>query len=444
LNVHLLYDGDGPRIGPGAAAQSGPVLESLPRLVARLRRAQQALARLPLDDVLGLLDAAARAWVQPGHPLAEYLRRERLGFLPLWLRRANLETVLARSLRGHPEALDGFVYLAASDAMLLRAQPRGLVVHWLAGNVPLLGMLSLTQSLAAKNANLLKVARNSAGMLPHLLAALAEVAYCNRRGESLSGRVLTEAVAVLYADRNDVEAARELSLAADVRVAWGSLEAVQTIANLPRRHGTEDVIFGPKTSLAVVAAERLAGAEAARRVAAALAADASAFDQQGCNSPHTVFVERGGAVDPAAFAQLLAEALDAEQRRAPLAHVDPAATMQVLALRAEYAMRGRAYGSHGMGWSVLWADEDQGLAEPCCQRTLFVRGVPDVFAVVPLCSEQTQTVGLAVDDRRLALAEALAARGVQRCPAIGAMRLYGAPWDGLFLTDRLVRWVSAG
>jgi hypothetical protein len=304
-------------------------------------------------------------------------------------------------------------------------------------------MLSLAQSLLSKNANLMKVARASAGMLPHLLASLAEAVYTNRRGETLSGRILSDAAAVVYADRSDAEAARELSLAADARVAWGSLEAVETIANLPRRHGTEDVIFGPKTSLAVVGAERLGGPEAARRVAAALAADASAFDQLGCNSPHTVLVERGGAVDPAAFARLLAEAMEVEYRRAPLEQADPAATSDVLTARAEYAMRGQSYGSRGMGWTVLYADEDAGLAEPCFQRTLFVRSVADVFQVVPLCSPHTQTVGLAVDDRRGPLAEALTARGVQRCPAIGAMRLYETPWDGLFLMDRLVRWVSA-
>ena len=52
------------------------------------------------------------------------------------------------------------------------------------------------------------------------------------------------------------------------------------------------------------------------------------------------------------------------------------------------------------------------------------------------------TAGLAVDDRRHALADALTARGVERCPAIGAMRIYDVPWDGLFAMDRLVRWVS--
>jgi hypothetical protein len=225
-------------------------------------------------------------------------------------------------------------------------------------------------------------------------------------------------------------------------VAWGGREAVEAIVNLPRHHGTEDIVFGPKLSCAIVGAERLAEAETARRTAAAIAADACAFDQQGCNSPHTVFVERGGAIAPGEFARLLGAAMEAESRRAPLAEIDPAAAMNVLAVRTEYAMRGDAHHSRDIQWAVVYADEDHGLADPCYLRTVFVRAVNDVFDVAACCTPQTQTVGLAVDGRKESLADALTVRGVERCPAVGAMRIYDAPWDGLFAMDRMVRWVS--
>ncbi len=444
MKFYLLFDREGSRIGLDEGLETAPVLDEVEPAVARLRAGQQRLRAVAFDDLLGLCDAAARSWTQPGHPLADFIRRNRLGFLPLWLRRANLQTLAQRSLRGRPEALDHFVPLGEKDPIMVRAQPRGLVVHWVAGNVPVLGLLSLVQAMLCKNANLVKVSRSRPGMLPYLLAALSEVAYTNARGETLSGRLLTDTMAVVYVDRQDQAAARELSRLADVRVAWGGREAVEAIINLPRRYGTEDIVFGPKLSLAVVGAERLAEPDTARRTAAAIAADASAFDQQGCNSPHTVFVERGGAVAPAEFARLLGEAMEAESRRAPLEEVDPAAAMNVLAVRTEYAMRGEAHHSRDIQWAVVYADEDKGLAEPCYLRTLFVRPVDDVFEVAAFCSGQTQTAGLAVDDRRHALADALTARGVERCPAVGAMRIYDAPWDGLFAMDRLVRWVSGG
>jgi hypothetical protein len=442
MKFNLLFDHEGPHIGPADEHTVAPAVDSIEPIVAQLRQAQARLRAARVDDLVGLCDAAARSWTRPEHSMAAFLRAWRLGFLPLWLRCGNLQTLLRRSLRGKPEALDRFVHLDERDAMAVRAQPRGLAVHWVAGNVPVLGMVSVIQAMLCKNANLVKVSRRSPGVLPHLLAALAEAEYTNAAGQTLSGRLLTDATAVVYCDRDDLEAAIELSRAADVRVAWGGREAVEAIINLPRRFGTEDIVFGPKLSCAIVGVERLAETETARRTAAAIAADAGAFDQQGCNSPHTVFVERGGAIAPAEFARLLGEAMEVESRRAPLAEIDPAAAMNALAVRTEYAMRGEAHHSRDIEWAVVFSDDDKGLAEPCYLRTVFVRAVDDVFDVVGYCTPQIQTVGLAVDDRKESLADALTARGVERCPAVGAMRIYDAPWDGLFAMDRMVRWVS--
>src|SRR5262249_17381557 len=97
----------------------------------------------------------------------------------------------------------------------------------------------------------------------------------------------------------------------------------------------------------------------------------------------------------------------------------------------------------GVRWSVFYSDEDQGLATPCYARTLFVRPVDDVFEVVALCSINTQTAGLALSERKLRLADALTAPGVERCPEVGQMALYDSAWDGMYPMDRMVRWVSA-
>jgi len=415
---------------------------NLDRLVSDLRARQERLRAAPVDDLIGLFDAAGQAWTQPGNDVGRMVGNLAIGFLPLWLRRANLEPVLAEALRGDRKAMDGFLPQASPTGRRHRAQPRGLLVHWVAGNVALLGMISVIQGLLTKNANLVKVSRQNAGILPYFLAALGQVRYRRADGQEIAGTLLTDAVRAIYTDREDTAAAAALSALADLRVAWGGREAVEAIMNMPRRFGTEDIVFGPKTSFVVVGAEMLAAEGGARQLAGQVARDTVALGQRGCNSPHTVFVERGGALTPAEFAALLAEELGRVSRQVP-PDVAPQESFQILGWRAEYDMRGQAWYGNGVRWSVFYSDEDSGLASPCYGRTLFVRPLDDVFDVASLCSVNTQTAGLALGERRLKLADALTARGVERCPEVGRMSLYDAPWDGMYPMDRMVRWVSA-
>lgn len=443
MKVSVLFSSSRSHIPLGGDPTKYSAEVSPEGLIEQLREAQTVLRQLSAHDIIALLDAVARAWSRPDHPLATTLRERELSFLTLWMRQRNLERFCDLSLRGDRRCLDEFRTLAADDPRVFKAQPRGLVVHWVAGNVPVLGIISVVQGLLTKNANLVKVPGSDAGLLPLLLESMAEVSCTAPSGRVLQGSVLTNAVCAVYSDRGDLDAGRWLSAAADVRLAWGGREAVEAIMNLPRRFGTEDVIFGPRLSFAVIGAESLGSDEDARQVARRVARDASAFDQRGCNSPHTVFVESGGRTSPSGFAQILAEEMDGIHQRQPLRAIAPSEAMEILTCRAEYTMSGVAWHSEGMGWTVLYSDSDHGLGGPCYARTVFVRPIADIFETVPFCSLNTQTVGFSVGDRRLDLADRLTARGVERCPEVGGMSLYEAPWDGMFPMDRLVRWVSS-
>jgi hypothetical protein len=410
--------------------------------MAEVREGQAALARLSIDEIIGFCDAAAAAWADPAHPMAAALRDAGMGFVPLWMRRLNLEQWCDLSFHGQRACLDRFTPLPGGGRRLFRAQPRGLAVHWLAGNVPVLGMLSLLQGLLAKNANVLKAPGRDSGLLPNLLASWRGIS-CDTPSGRVCGETLLRSLAVVYVEHDDQEAARWLSSKADVRVAWGGREAVETIMSLPRRLGTEDIVFGPKVSLALIGAESLETREHAHNLAEALARDTAAFEQRGCNSPHTVFIEKGGKITPKEFAGLAAKALATTASHRPPRDFQPAEAMRLLAVRTEYEMRGEAYYDNGLNWTVAYSEDEEGLAEPCYMRTLFLRPIENVFEAVKFCSRQTQSAGLAAGKRNIELAEALTSQGVERCPHIGSMSLYESPWDGMFPLARMVRWVSA-
>ena len=108
----------------------------------------------------------------------------------------------------------------------------------------------------------------------------------------------------------DEAASRERLASADVVVAFGGDTALRAIRAQLAPHA-RFVPFGPRTSVGYVARESLGSEAAADAVAHAAALDALLYDGDGCLSLHTLFVERGGALDPATFARRLGRASDA-------------------------------------------------------------------------------------------------------------------------------------
>jgi len=71
--------------------------------------------------------------------------------------------------------------------------------------------------------------------------------------------------------------------------------------------------------------------------------------------------------------------------------------------------------------------------------------VEDVQEVIPLLDSSIQSVGLGLkDSRKLEFAEMAIGRGVERLPDLGRMTHFDSPWDGMYVMERMVRWVSAG
>src|SRR3954451_20119736 len=101
---------------------------------------------VPPHQLLAVVDDfAARLAANPGTAAVEGG-----SFLVFWLRRKNLERLLDINLgTAGRVALDRFV---AMPGGWLRAQPAGLVGHWVAGNVPTLSLFSWVLSLLVKNA----------------------------------------------------------------------------------------------------------------------------------------------------------------------------------------------------------------------------------------------------------------------------------------------------
>jgi hypothetical protein len=127
-------------------------------------------------------------------------------------------------------------------------------VHWIAGNVPVLGIFSVLMALLTKNACLLKASSKSYEEMVQLLDSFNDVST-----KRVKGKDLAKCVAVVLVDKEDHESQLELSMAADVRIAWGGREAVESIIGMKKKPEAEDIVFGPKYSYAVIGRELLRG-----------------------------------------------------------------------------------------------------------------------------------------------------------------------------------------
>ena len=440
MNFHILFAQGESKVEQDTLASNLETAENFPDLINSITNAQQYLMSLEVDDIINWLDQICLTWSDRNSEVQRKYANQGINFLIYWFRKKNLKEISDLALRGNRHFLDGF-HKVNNTNVKLSAQPRGIVSHWISGNVPMLGMLSLIQGIITKNANLVKLPKDNLDIVPSLLASMSKVNIMSLSGDMIEGKKIVESIACIYYSSSDKTALDEMSLSSQVRVAWGGMEAVETIINLPRRFGCEDIVFGPKTSFMVIGSEKLTNIESAKKIAKKASIDASQFEQQGCNAPHTVFVEKGGAVSPKEFAKLLSAEMESTSKRIVRDPDTLPDIGKILTLRARYDMLGEAFYSKGLEWTVLYSDDDSGLADPCYFRTLFVRPISDILEVTDFCSHLTQTAGVALNDKRKEkFALSVTAKGIDRVPDIGAMTAYEVPWDGIFMIDRLVRW----
>ena len=435
----LFNDGEHKALADETISDLKPV-ENFIDILNSIRKGQEYLTKIKVEDIIAWLDEISVTWSDRNSETQKNFSNQGINFLIFWFRKKHLMEITDLAFRGNRNFLDDFININRSE-IKLKAQPRGIVSHWIAGNVPMLGMLSLVQGILTKNANLVKVSKDNLHVVPMLLNSMAKVNIKGSNGKLIEGKKIVQSISCIYYSSSDDDALNEMSLNSQVRVAWGGMKAVEKIMNLPRKFGCEDIIFGPKTSFAAIGSEKLFDKDSSIKIAKKIALDASQFEQQGCNAPHTIFVERNGFISPLQFAELLSHEMRSISKkilRDPNTVIDLG---KILMLRAQHEMKGEAFYPDGLEWTVLYSDDDKGLAEPCYFKSLFVRPIVDIMKVDDYCSHLTQTAGVALsDERKKEFALRVSARGIDRIPDVGSMSNYDVPWDGMFMMDRLVRW----
>lgn len=402
---------------PALIAQAAPVL-----IGAR----DSYLAALPVARIVDAVDGAIERLLDRRHPL----RRAAEDLLPAvtGYSRPMIERGLSDLLK--PFRRRGLLALLRAelrDPAVLDSPARlRLTTIILAGNIPAVAVESAVHALLVKSACLVKPSSRDP-VLPALFAQALEEADARLAG----------AVAVLWW-KGGTEALDCAALAsAGAVIAYGGAAALASIRRLAPE-SARFIAYGPRVSLAAVGREALA-ADGLARLARKAAWDVGFFDQQGCVSPHAIYVERGGETGPLEFAGALARAMDEFQARYPRGVISPAAAAQVQQLRGAWEMRKAAgkpvalFQSAGStAWTVACDEEAFELEPSCLNRVVMVIPLDDLADLPRAVSglgPYLQTAGVAASRQRLkTLSPPLAAAGVSRICPIGRMQHPPASW----------------
>lgn len=290
----------------------------------------RALVELPPRRVLAAWRETVALFRNPGSP-----ERHRLDpalarlcrFSPEGLT-AGLEAVLGGVTGAPAEELfrqaESFRSSSAGGGSSEGARETGPIVALLASNLPALGLQPLLPALALGRGMLLKSPSAEPLFLPAFLEALT------RREPQLA-----PALAAVTWPGGDAELEAPVLAGAGRVLAYGEQQTVEDVA---RRAPCPVVVYGPKTSLAVVGDLRGEDADV-EEIAAGLARDVALFDQRGCLSVAAVWVE-GDEEAARRLARALADALGERARAWPPGPAEPRDLAAVQQLRLEAAMRG--------------------------------------------------------------------------------------------------------
>jgi hypothetical protein len=440
--------------GTARIALRFPVLRegAMTRLLNRMLHARESrLAGVPARQVAQSLGQAAERLMHAEDPLRQLLDRAlpivtgysepmiRLGLertLLDWTEPSLLKLLDAELAGGR--LLDGFFERGVTR---VRAVGPRLAFHVFSGNVPGVAVTAMIRSLLVKAATVGKTAAGD----PLFAAVFAQALRSVDPG-------LADCVAITHWPGGGSMVEDEAIAAADLIVVYGGAEAVRSLRS--RSPATTRVIeHGPSVSLGMVGRDALQDRPSARTLAARVAWAASLFDQQGCVSPHLIWVERGGAVTPTEFARLIGEGmaqLAAELPRGSITAAEAAAIHQARAAAEFRAIAGEemeVIEGDSAGWTVIY-DSDARFEPSCLNRTLRVKPI-DRLEEVPTLIETirglVQTVAMEGEGiRTRALANALATAGATRITDFSRM-----PWpnpaghhDGTGPLIELVQWVD--
>lgn len=437
---------------PSGALPTPEIVEECCRSLRRNR--ERHLKNFSTEQIIALLCDVAGDWQQPDfkyRKLALEYGPTSTGFSSATIARGldglfrqftpeNFCALLTQEFGDAERLEEKFVSDAINKRSAIIAPE--LLAHIAAGNLPNPMLMSITLGLLLRSAQFVKCGSGTS-LLPRLFAHSLHEAYphlgvCLEIAEWPGGSAGLDGV--LFAE-------------ADYVTATGSdetLAAVRARLQISKRF----VGYGHRISFGFVSSDVLSG-PGVSKIISAIADDVTAWDQQGCLSPHVIYVEDVGLISAAKLAGLLAEELAYREKSEPRGELSVEESAAIVSRREIYGLRAahdseatKLWASEGStAWTVVFESEPR-FQTSCLNRFIYVKPVRDLEDALNNADAvrgKVSTVGLAANEAKApGLATALARWGVTRICPLGQMQNPPLAWrhDGRPPLGELVTWMD--
>ncbi|MBT5954902.1 hypothetical protein HOG98_09320 [bacterium] len=246
-------------------------------------RVNNDLISFSYEQIVKTFSQVYRLMAKPTHPLYSKLRHLGLSFFLSFIHSENLRHMLCDSL-GKEVFSTGRREI--DSKRLCMVSPRGISLHWLAGNVPILGLISVTLGLITKNKIIIKLPSSGEDYVSDFLKTFLSSKIDDEF--QCVGQAIVKSCIVTRFNHLNLEASNVVAKYASSRVLWGSQDAIDFSSKLQSLVPSELISFGPKLSAAVID-EALMDDLGYER----LVTDIVLFQQMACTSPQFIFVKGG-------------------------------------------------------------------------------------------------------------------------------------------------------
>lgn len=429
---------------PAEASLTPPLITEACQTLRRNR--QQYLLPRSTSSVIQLLDSLGREWLQSDSSFRAHVLEQgpaRTGFTQRTLVNGldsffkqltveNLEALVNQEL-GNINRLDGF-----HNAAFARGPQ--LLMHIGAGSIPNPVLLDIVLGLLARSAQFVKCPSGQS-FVPRLFAhsiyeADAKLGACIEIAEWKGGTDILDSAVFAEADCVSVTGSDE------------TLSAVRSKLSVQTRF----LGYGTRVSFGYITREALA--RDPKTLAKLAAQDVAAWDQQGCLSPHLIYVESSGKVAPELFAQRLSEELDALEEHQPRAQLTTTEAAAISTRRSFYEVRAAHSpetqmwaSANSTAWTVVFENDPQ-FQISCLNRFIYVKPVSNMthaLQAAEMIRDKVSTVGLACTAAQSNdIAVQLARWGVTRICPLGEMQNPPLTWrhDGRSPLADLITWTT--